>query len=182
MSVQVMPLDALVDLVNGWGSQPRVEAGEEQQDFPPLAALLARLGLPDEGTGEVTDADVARVADLLYPVFTATELAERARLVTDLLARVGVRPALDAVGGVIRPSWLSSRAPPAMPCWRPLPPAPRAQLAEHGADRLGTCAGLRCADVFIDASPAGDRRFCSVTCQTRTRVAAFRRRNAPAAR
>ena len=37
-----------------------------------------------------------------------------------------------------------------------------AQLGEHDADRLGTCAGDRCADAYIDASPAGDRRFCRI--------------------
>ncbi|WP_374119541.1 CGNR zinc finger domain-containing protein [Streptomyces sp. RKAG290] len=45
---------------------------------------------------------------------------------------------------------------------------------------MGTCAGERCVDVYIDQSPGGRRRFCSVTCQNRTRVAAFRSRRAAA--
>jgi predicted RNA-binding Zn ribbon-like protein len=54
----------------------------------------------------------------------------------------------------------------------------RDHLLRHPDDRLGTCHGQRCADVFVDASPSRQRRFCSVTCQNRARVAAFRRRHA----
>src|ERR1700684_3913036 len=52
----------------------------------------------------------------------------------------------------------------------------RDQLAGHDPDRVGVCSGRRCADAFIDASPAGQRRFCSVTCQNRARIAAWRHR------
>ena len=34
----------------------------------------------------------------------------------------------------------------------------------------------QCADVYVDASPTHDRRYCSVTCQNRARVAAYRAR------
>jgi predicted RNA-binding Zn ribbon-like protein len=54
----------------------------------------------------------------------------------------------------------------------------RAQLAEHDPQRLGTCAARGCGDAFVDTSPGAHRRFCSVTCQSRERVAAFRRRKA----
>jgi predicted RNA-binding Zn ribbon-like protein len=52
----------------------------------------------------------------------------------------------------------------------------RHQLAQHDPDRIGVCTGRNCADAYIDASPAGQRRFCSVTCQNRARVAAWRQR------
>ena len=52
----------------------------------------------------------------------------------------------------------------------------RHQLAHHDPDRLGVCSGQRCADAYIDASPRQSRRFCSVTCQNRARVAAWRQR------
>jgi predicted RNA-binding Zn ribbon-like protein len=169
-TVPVMPLDTLVDLVNGWGSGPRAEAGETDGSYPARAETLA---WPDVAA-EVTDADLRRVADALYPVFATTEITERATLVTDLLAAVGVRPALHAVAGVIQPTWLIPDPRDAV--LAAAVTALHGQLGERGADRLGTCAGHRCADAYIDVSPAGDRRFCSVTCQTRTRVAAFRRR------
>jgi predicted RNA-binding Zn ribbon-like protein len=169
-----MPLDALVDLVNGWGSQPRVAAGEAQQAYPPLADLLARAGASDQVAAAATDVALQRVADLLYPVFATTEVTERATLVTDLLAASELRPTLGTVDGVLRPGWLIPDPRDAILAAAAI--ALHAQLGEHDPDRLGTCAGDRCADVYIDASPAGDRRFCSITCQTRMRVAAFRRR------
>lgn len=43
-------------------------------------------------------------------------------------------------------------------------------------DRLGVCHDRHCADVYADASPAGQRRFCSLTCQNPSRVASFRER------
>jgi len=52
----------------------------------------------------------------------------------------------------------------------------RHQLAGHDAARVGVCCGRRCADAYIDASPGGRRRFSSVTCQNRARVAAWRQR------
>jgi predicted RNA-binding Zn ribbon-like protein len=173
-SVQVMPLEALVDLVNGWGSQPRDVAGETQLAYPPLMDLLVLAQVPDQVAVAVTDADLVRVADLLHPVFVAGEATERATRVTDLLAAAGVRPALRAVDGAIQAGWLVHDSGAAI--LAAAATALRAQLIDHSPDRLGTCAGRRCADVYIDGSPGGDRRFCSVTCQTRTRVAAFRQR------
>jgi predicted RNA-binding Zn ribbon-like protein len=172
--VQVMPLDALVELVNGWGSRPRAEAGEAQQPYPVRSQLLARAGVPEQAATLTTDDDLQGVADLLHPVFAATGAGERAARVSDLLATVGVRPALSSVGGAIQPSW---RIPdPRDAILAGAATALHGQLIDHAPDRLGTCSGQRCADVYIDASPAGDRRFCSITCQTRTRVAAFRQR------
>jgi predicted RNA-binding Zn ribbon-like protein len=44
--------------------------------------------------------------------------------------------------------------------------------------RLGTCDSDDCAQVFVDGSRNGSRRFCSTTCQNRVKAAAFRRRHA----
>lgn len=173
-SVPVLPLEALVDLVNGWGREPRREAGEAQQAYPPRENLFARAGLAHQVAAAVTDADLERVADLLHPVFAAADATDRAARVTELLTVVDVRPALHSVGGTIQPSWLIPDGRDTI--LAAAATALHAQLVDHAPDRLGTCAGQRCADVYIDASPSGDRRFCSVTCQTRTRVAAFRQR------
>jgi predicted RNA-binding Zn ribbon-like protein len=48
-------------------------------------------------------------------------------------------------------------------------------LASHPG-RIGVCADDQCADVYVDSSPAGRRRFCCLTCQNRARAAAFRQR------
>jgi predicted RNA-binding Zn ribbon-like protein len=45
-------------------------------------------------------------------------------------------------------------------------------------DRLGTCRATDCERVFLDLSKNASRRFCSTTCQNRTKAATFRRRRA----
>jgi hypothetical protein len=44
----------------------------------------------------------------------------------------------------------------------------------HG--RIGRCDAPSCADLFVDTSKNGTRRFCSTTCQNRVKAAAYRRR------
>ena len=164
-----MSLPMLVDLVNGWGTIPRAKA--DARDRPPIAAWLERHGVEDAG---MTDAALERAADQLYPVFAAGGAAERASLVTDLMTKSRIQPALGVAGGRIRPRWLVGRERDAVLAAAAV--TLHAQLVEHDPDRLGTCGSVRCGDVFADASPGAHRRFCSVTCQTRERVAAFRRR------
>jgi hypothetical protein len=152
MSVSVSPLPAahLVTLVNGWGARP-LQVGN--RDTP---------AQPEESA----------VADRLFAVFAA-DPPERARLVSAMLTDTMVRPQLIEAGGRYTAAWSV--------------PEPRfARLAaaalglrEHllaYPERLGVCADRQCADVYVDVSRAGHRRFCSTTCQTRTRVAAFRKR------
>ena len=50
------------------------------------------------------------------------------------------------------------------------------QLLDIGFDRRGVCQHTTCADVYIDASPGGTRRYCSDSCQNRANVAAYRAR------
>ena len=48
------------------------------------------------------------------------------------------------------------------------------------SDRLGTCMAARCDRVFVDLSKNTSRRFCSTSCQNRTKAAAFRQRHVAA--
>lgn len=179
MPVQQMSLSTVVDLVNGWGTVPRAEAGEAGTAYPALAQLLRHTDLTARAR-RLTDADLKRVADLLHPVFAATSAAERAALVNAVLTRAGVRPDLHVTpAGRIEPGWLVEDPHDAL--LAAAATALGAQLVEQEPDRLGTCAGDRCADAYIDASPGAHRRFCSITCQNRARVAAFRRRRAASA-
>jgi hypothetical protein len=168
--VEAMPLETLVELINGWGTDPRREDGRSDQAYPPAADIEKTLGAP------VGDHVLAEAADRLHPVFTASDPAERARLVTRLLAETGVRPALGADAGRLYPGWLVPDDRNAVLASAAV--ALREYLAHHDSSRLGMCSDRRCADVYIDGSPGGRRRFCSVTCQNRTRVAAFRNRRA----
>jgi len=146
-----MPLPDLVGFVNEWGTLPRA------LDKRPPSDDRARTALADE----------------LHPVFAAPAGAERAALVTALLERTRVRPALTDHDGVLVEEWTvddaahQERAAAAL--------ALRHHLAEHPG-RIGVCADDQCADVYVDSSPAGRRRFCCLTCQNRARAAAFRRR------
>jgi len=169
-----MTLPMLVDLVNGWGTVPRARADDRAR--PPIAELLDGHAVSPALAATCTDSLLERVADALYAVFAASGATERARLVTALLTRSGVRPALAVAPDRLRPSWRVPHARDALLAAAAV--ALRDQLAEHGAERLGTCASTRCGDAFVDVSPGGRRRFCSVTCQSRERVAAFRRRRA----
>ena len=149
--VRVMPLTELVELVNECGTLPRARTGPGPGDERRSVAL----------------------ADELHQVFAASGDDERAVLVTAMLDRTGVRPGLVAEGGALVETW--TVADPAQARRAAAALALRHQLAEHPG-RIGVCADDRCADVYVDSSPAGRRRFCGLTCQNRARAAAFRRR------
>ncbi|MEU8818669.1 CGNR zinc finger domain-containing protein [Actinoplanes sp. NPDC048796] len=116
--------------------------------------------------------DLTALADELHPIFATTDPTARARRVTALLQLSGVRPELDAT---LTECWTVDDPTQALRAAAAL--ALRHHLSAHPG-RLGVCADTQCADVYVDASPAGKRRFCCLTCQNRARAAAFRRRHA----
>ena len=151
-----MPLANVVDLVNECGTLPRILGGRE--------------------AGPAADPESIALADELHRVFAATEPAVRAGLVTMLLRRSGARPVLAERSGDLVAAWVV--AGPAQRSRAAAALALRHHLAEHPG-RIGVCADDQCADVYVDSSPAGRRRFCCVTCQNRARAATFRRRHRP---
>jgi CGNR zinc finger len=174
--IEPMSPDVLVWLVNEWGSAPRAAAGEDQAPYPDaglLAALLAGSGVRECPPGLLTTQALSRTADRLHPVFAAPDPSERLGLVNGLLTETGVRPAVELIDGRPGATWLVGDPQQALVAAAAL--TLRHQLAAVDPDRVGVCSGHRCADAYIDASPAGRRRFCSVTCQNRARVAAWRR-------
>ncbi len=173
--VVAMPLTGLVDLINGWGSTPRREAGEQSWPYPALHRLDGRLGVPP-GVEPEADGPLIEIADSLHPIFAGSDAAERAERLNQLITSTGVRPTVHVQGERMHSGWNVDKPQHALMAAATM--ALCAQLAEHDPNRLGTCAGRRCADVYIDASPDGHRRFCSITCQTRARVSAFRARRA----
>ena len=170
-----MPLAALVELVNGWGGTPRREAGEDAWDYPPRERFLDLWEVADDLV-PVTDERLAAVADLLHPAFAAEDPASAAALVNGLLARTAVAPVLEPDGDALRAAWSVPDRGDAVLAAAAV--ALHRHLADRSATRLGTCAGRRCADAYVDTSPSGRRRFCSITCQNRARVAAYRSRQA----
>ena len=150
-----MAIAALVALVNDWGSRPR-EVGH--RDEPETGPEKRRTAIA--------------VADRLHTVF-ADDAAGRAAAVTAMLAETGVRPGLAVDTDALTASWYVPREPDALLASAAL--AMRDHLAAR-PERLGVCHDRQCADVYVDASPAGHRRFCSLTCQNRSRAASFRER------
>ncbi|MBM7167679.1 CGNR zinc finger domain-containing protein [Streptomyces sp. G44] len=172
-----MPLPALTDLVNGWGTLPREGDGRGDAPHRPVSDIAAHLGLPARVSAGLTPEALARAADRLHPVFSAQDAGACARHLTRLLADSGVRPVVEAgEGGAPRAAWSVDDAGHALVAAAAI--ALRQHLAAHGFARIGVCTAGKCADVYLDQSPGGRRRFCSVTCQNRTRVAAFRSRKA----
>ena len=154
MDLETMTADELVALVNDWGTRPRqVGARPAPAEVPDAAARTA-------------------LADRLHAVFAA-DGSERAGMVNAMLAETAVRPEVAEDDGVLRAGWSVPRPAAALLASAAL--ALREHLANN-PERLGVCADRQCADIYVDASPAGHRRFCSTTCQTRARVAAFRER------
>jgi predicted RNA-binding Zn ribbon-like protein len=165
--VSALPLDQVVVLVNEWGTAPRLAAGEQNSPYPVLGALA-------EAVGDVGDEQLTAVADALYPIFAAADEDAVVRRLNEVLDQCEPHPRLARAGGVLGEAWLTD--PPreilsaaALGLYR--------QLLEWGdARRLGTCTAANCVDVYVDSSSAGQRKFCSVQCQNRSRVAAFRAR------
>jgi predicted RNA-binding Zn ribbon-like protein len=164
MDVEPLAPETVVALVNGWGSIPRAEGA--RVEWP------AASDLPDWAS--VDTAELQRIADLLFPIFATAATTDRVDQLAELLRRTKVRPTVRAEGESVAATWTVENPRDALPAAAAL--ALRQQLAEHDPARVGTCAADGCADVYVDVSARAHRRFCSVTCQNRTRVAAFRRR------
>ncbi len=168
-----LPVAALVELVNGWGTVPRARGGA--RPCPPAAGFAARHPALRPPDGELDDSLLESAADAAYPVFATTDAQAKALRGTALLEQVDVRPAVTVEGADLRATWLVPRHEDALAA--SVAVSVYEQLLA-GAGRLGTCASSTCGDVYVDASPGAHRRFCSLTCQNRERVAAFRRRRA----
>ena len=168
-------MTGIVAVVNGWGTVPRAEAGEQDQPFPDPQELATLL---PSTAAALRRAALVTLADQLHPVFAATTPAQRVRRVAALLKETGVRPTLTISPDGIRADWVVDHAGDAWLAAAAV--ALRQHLEEHQGERLGICGAARCADAYVDASPVGHRRYCSISCQNRTRVAAFRQRAASA--
>jgi predicted RNA-binding Zn ribbon-like protein len=151
-----------------------------------VEATAEALGGNGRRTPHVTPkqaTSLAAYAAQMRRVFDATEagdLAAATRVLNRMLKRTGARPQLDplpdgdgwhvhfhgATDGLAT-GWAAG-------CATGLALAIGSDLA----GRLGTCAAERCDRVYVDTSKNGTRRFCSTTCQNRTKTAAFRRRHA----
>lgn len=154
----------VVAFVNEFADAAREAAGQQHTPHPDAAELLT-------WTAPLPDIDgLVAAANAIHPLFAAGTATHEH--LNDLLLSLrpvpvatadGLRWAVDDPGDVLVAA---------------LAAAVLAWLLRHEPDRLGTCRGANCVDVYADSSPAGRRRFCSTTCLNRHKVAAHRRRAA----
>lgn len=159
----------LLAVVNYYAVTPRRAAEDEHEGYPALTAVLGEAPdrFPDIKLGELQ-----ALAAEAYGVFVAAQDGgDVAACVNVMLAAAAPRPTctdecgiawevddsdqiLRAAIGITLLDWLHTR----------------------GAERLGICRGIRCADAFADLSPSGRKIFCSNGCLNRHKVAEHRRR------
>ncbi|WP_308797818.1 CGNR zinc finger domain-containing protein [Agromyces silvae] len=172
--IEPLPISDVVFIVNEWGSAPRAACGESGDPYPSV------LDAPDGGLRSAarhSDAELTEVADLLHPVFEAPSGFACAERVNTLMNVAGLVSQLEAAEWDVSRVWRTAR--PGRELLSSALLAVVMQLEDDpDARRLGTCTGAACADVYVDASPGGRRRYCSLICQNRARTRAYRARQA----
>jgi predicted RNA-binding Zn ribbon-like protein len=169
---------------------PGLRGGQDVQ-LPVGAARAEAVARALGGNGRRTPEVTARQATALTAhavqmrkVFEATEaddLVEAARVLNKLLLRTGARPRLDPLGtGGYHVHFHGSTDGLATGWGAGCATGLALAIGTDLAGRLGICAADRCDRVYVDTSKNGTRRFCSTTCQNRTKTAAFRQRRGQA--
>jgi predicted RNA-binding Zn ribbon-like protein len=136
---------------------------------PPSVAALTQTQAPS----------FVALAQRLRDVFAdlqRRDIDAAARTLNELLAAHPAHPHLAKERGV----WRLHHHPhdaPLVPMWTAICAAALAEMIGDGeAQRLGTCERNDCGRVYVDVSKNASRRFCSLTCQNRVKVATFRER------
>lgn len=170
-------VELAVDLINDYGTAPRVAAGRGDEPVDDLAAFVRAHDLDDTGV-TAADADAARrLADRLHAVFTTDDASEAVVVVNEELARTGPVPQISRHGGA---DWhLHYRPTDATPVDRLAALAAMGlatALVTGGLQRFGRCDGVECRDVYVDVSRNNRRRFCGDGCANLAHVTAHRAR------
>jgi predicted RNA-binding Zn ribbon-like protein len=161
------------------------ELGDDRAALPAreAVAVLSRiLAIDPPSLEQLTQSHVpafAALARQLRSVFADLERREidaAAGTLNELLAAHPAHPHLAKERGV----WRLHHHPhdaPLVPMWTAICAAGLAEMLGDGeSQRLGTCERVDCGRVFVDVSKNASRRFCSLNCQNRVKVATFRER------
>jgi hypothetical protein len=163
------PLSTVVRFVNGWSPTARRAAVDDDPDArPDIDEILTQLGVPGAAP---TGATLERLAEQLYGVFVAVGCDDRLAALNELVRSAHLRPVLGARG-------IAWRTPSDDVTLRA---AAVSALIDHWSidpslTRLSVCTGHHCADALVDSTQANNRRYCSLTCQNRTKTRNRRRR------
>jgi predicted RNA-binding Zn ribbon-like protein len=162
-------------------------ASNNERDAPlpvreAVAALSRILTIDPPSVAQLTQAHVPAFAALARRIRSVfADLHDRdvdaaAATLNDLLAAHPAHPHLAKERG----GWRLHHHPhdaPLVPMWTAICAAGLAEMIGDGeAQRLGTCERADCGRVYVDVSKNASRRFCSLTCQNRVKVATFRER------
>jgi CGNR zinc finger len=166
VTVAPAPLESVLELIADW-SPVALDAAGTAADRDTWKGVTGIEGAPLAVGPDALQA----LAWSFHRVFLGETPPERRAALNDLIAAVGPRPRLgpDGHGWEIADRADAQVAALILALWRHADGDP--DLA-----RLGTCAAHRCLDPYVDATQASNRRFCSVTCQNRAKVAAYRQR------
>ena len=143
------------------------------------ATALAREG---GRVPRVTRADadllVSRAHDLrqVFEAAAANDLDTAASLLNPMLLATGARPQLDQRDGGWQVHFHGADDSLAVGWAAGCATGLALALGSSWAGRLGTGEAERCDVVYLDTSKNGSRRFCSTSCQNRTKTAAYRAR------
>jgi CGNR zinc finger len=143
-----------------------------------LVQVLRDYGEPEPV--EVSPGDFAELraaAGLLYEVFAARDAAEAADRINMVLADRARAPRLTSHGG--HTGWhlhvdSDDDAPWGEWFLTSSCLALAILLAERQQPPAGICASPSCGRPFVNTGRGSERRYCSATCGTRERVAAYR--------
>ncbi len=147
-----------------------------------VAALSRILAIDPPSVSQLTQAQVPAFAALAHQLRTVfSDLQRRdvdaaAATLNKLLAAHPAHPHLAKERGVWRVHHHPHDAP-LVPMWTAICAASLAEMIGDGeVQRLGTCERDDCGRVYVDVSRNASRRFCSLACQNRVKVATFRER------
>jgi predicted RNA-binding Zn ribbon-like protein len=136
---------------------------------PPSVAALTQTHVP-------AFLALARQLRDVFADLQHRDIDAAAATLNELLAAHPAHPHLAKERGV----WRLHHHPhdaPLVPMWTAICAAGLAEVIGGGeAQRLGTCERDDCGRVYVDVSKNASRRFCSLTCQNRVKVATFRQR------
>jgi len=176
---------AAAELVNGLTSGHR-HGRRFTPPADPLTVVRAAVAVDPASVAELTPAHRAgfeALAGRLREVFAAVDRGDVARAagtLNDLLAAHPASPHLALQDGRWRLHHHAAGTP-VLPMWTAITAAAIADVVGTGEhQRLGICTADACDRVYVDTSRNGSRRYCSTTCQSRVKTAAFRRRRAGA--
>ncbi|MEO3874823.1 CGNR zinc finger domain-containing protein [Nonomuraea sp. B12E4] len=175
-------LDAAVSLVNVMTDG--ADGGKPYQ-APAGEALPSAIGaaLPGEVTASMEEAlYLAGTALKVRRVFEAMDAHrddEAAAIVNALVVSTGARPQLDRAPGEPWQVHFHGADDTLAVGWSAgIASALTLTIGSDLGGRLGVCRAGQCDRVYVDASRNGVRQFCSRSCQSRTKAAAFRARSA----